>query len=87
MDTTKRARKKTPVLSAAEQRSDKYRRLPLNQLVPPPCSPYNLLQERYAHDPWKVIVICMLCNGTTENKVSCSLFCYSIILDEYYLTK
>jgi methyl-CpG-binding domain protein 4 len=86
MDTTKRARKKTPVLSAAEKRSDKYRRLPLNQLVPPPCSPYNLLQERYAHDPWKVIVICMLCNATRGNEVSCSIFCY-FTLHEYYLTK
>ncbi|KAK8448342.1 hypothetical protein SEVIR_7G035400v4 [Setaria viridis] len=69
MDTTKKPRKKPPLLSAAEKRSDKYRRLPLNQLVPPPRSPYNLLQERYAHDPWKVIIICMLLNLSKGDQV------------------
>ncbi|RLM65350.1 serine/arginine repetitive matrix protein 1-like isoform X3 [Panicum miliaceum] len=54
----KKLRKKSPLLSAAEKRSNKYRRLPLNQLVCPPRSRYNLLQEKYASDPWKVIVIC-----------------------------
>ncbi|TVU06800.1 hypothetical protein EJB05_46835 [Eragrostis curvula] len=61
----KEQRKPKPLqLTAAEKRSDKYRRLPLDQLVPPPCSPHNLLQEKYASDPWKVIVICMLLNRT-----------------------
>ncbi|KAK8448328.1 hypothetical protein SEVIR_7G037400v4 [Setaria viridis] len=69
MGTTKKPRKKPPLLSAAEKRSDKYRRLPLNQLVPPPRSPYNLLQERYAHDPWKVIIICMLLNLSKGDQV------------------
>uniref|UniRef100_A0A0D9XH66 HhH-GPD domain-containing protein n=1 Tax=Leersia perrieri TaxID=77586 RepID=A0A0D9XH66_9ORYZ len=60
----KKERKPPPLLSRAEQRSDKYRRLPLDQLVPPPRSPHKLLQEKYASDPWKVIVICMLLNLT-----------------------
>ncbi|CAL5034207.1 unnamed protein product [Urochloa decumbens] len=56
--------KKSQVLSAAEKRSDVYRHVPLDQLVPAPCSPYKLLQEKYAHDPWKVIIICMFLNCT-----------------------
>ncbi|PUZ45989.1 hypothetical protein GQ55_7G009000 [Panicum hallii var. hallii] len=66
---TKKPRKKSPLLSAAEKRSDKYRRLPLNQLVRPARSQYNLLQEKYASDPWKVIVICMLLNLTKGDQV------------------
>ncbi|CAM0148477.1 unnamed protein product [Urochloa decumbens] len=56
--------KKSQVLSAAEKRSDVYRHVPLDQLVPAPCSPYKLLQEKYAHDPWKVMIICMFLNCT-----------------------
>ncbi|KAL6598072.1 hypothetical protein ACP70R_046493 [Stipagrostis hirtigluma subsp. patula] len=53
------------VLTAAEKRLDMYRRLPPDQLVAPRRhTPYNLLQERYAPDPWKVTVICMLLNRT-----------------------
>ncbi|KAL6863782.1 hypothetical protein ACP4OV_016685 [Aristida adscensionis] len=55
----------SPVLTAAEKRLDMYRRLPPDQLVAPRRhTPYNLLQERYAPDPWKVIVVCMLLNRT-----------------------
>ncbi|KAM3400415.1 hypothetical protein ACQJBY_005342 [Aegilops geniculata] len=59
-----RIRKPRPVFTAAEKRSDKYRRVPLDQLVPPPRSPHNLLQEKYASDPWKVMLICMFLNLT-----------------------
>ncbi|EER94314.1 serine/arginine repetitive matrix protein 1 [Sorghum bicolor] len=69
MTMEKKPRRKSPLLSAAEKRSDKYRRLPLDQLVPPPCSPHKLLQENYASDPWKVIVICMLLNLTQGKQV------------------
>ncbi|WVZ83055.1 hypothetical protein U9M48_030239 [Paspalum notatum var. saurae] len=62
-------RKPAPLLTAAEKRSDKYRRLPLDQLVPPPRSPHRLLQEKYASDPWKVVVICMLLNLTQGQQV------------------
>ncbi|KAL6863789.1 hypothetical protein ACP4OV_016692 [Aristida adscensionis] len=65
----KKPRKPPPLLSRAEKRSDKYRRLPLDQLVPPPRSPHKLLQEKYASDPWKVIVICMLLNLTQGKQV------------------
>lgn len=65
----KKPRKPPILLSPAEKRSDKYRRLPLDQLVPPPRSPHKLLQEKYASDPWKVIVICMLLNLTQGKQV------------------
>ncbi|KAK1663733.1 hypothetical protein QYE76_051892 [Lolium multiflorum] len=68
MGTTKQ-RKPPPLLTRAEKCSDIYRRVPLDQLVPPPCSPHNLLQEKYASDPWKVIVICMLLNLTQGKQV------------------
>jgi hypothetical protein len=68
--TTTKQRKPPPVFTTAEKRSDKYRRVPLDQLVPPPRSPHNLLQENYASDPWKVIIICMFLNVTQGVQVS-----------------
>ncbi|KAF0922582.1 hypothetical protein E2562_039034 [Oryza meyeriana var. granulata] len=65
----KKERKPPPLLTSIEKQSDKYRRLPLDQLVPPPRSPHKLLQEKYASDPWKVIVICMLLNLTQGKQV------------------
>ncbi|XP_019186009.1 PREDICTED: uncharacterized protein LOC109180753 [Ipomoea nil] len=54
-----------PVLSAAQKRDEAYlRRMPDNNWIPP-RSPYNLLQEDHVHDPWRVLVICMLLNRTT----------------------
>ncbi|CAO2194426.1 unnamed protein product [Urochloa humidicola] len=64
MSGVEKPEKRSPVLSAAEKRSDVYRRLPLDQLVPALRSPHNLLQEKYAHDPWKVIIICKFLNCT-----------------------
>ncbi|KAM0846068.1 hypothetical protein ACQ4PT_055921 [Festuca glaucescens] len=66
---TKKQRQPPPLLTRAEKCSDIYRRVPLDQLVPPPRSPHNLLQEKYASDPWKVIVICMLLNLTQGKQV------------------
>nr|GMC87010.1 methyl-CpG-binding domain protein 4-like protein [Ipomoea batatas] len=73
-DSTKRkkspAKTKTtvlikPVLSTAQKRDEAYlRRMPDNNWIPP-RSPYNLLQEDHVHDPWRVLVICMLLNRTT----------------------
>ncbi|TVU06794.1 hypothetical protein EJB05_46828 [Eragrostis curvula] len=58
-------RTSSAVLTAAEKRLDMYRRLPPDQLVAPQRqTPYNLIQESYAPDPWKVMVICMLLNRT-----------------------
>ena len=34
-----------------------------------PESPYNLLQEIYIDDPWKIMVCCMLLNQTTRRQV------------------
>ncbi|KAG8083588.1 hypothetical protein GUJ93_ZPchr0015g6642 [Zizania palustris] len=65
----KKDRKPAPLLTRAEKQSNKYRRLPLDQLVPPPRSPHKLLQEKYASDPWKVLVICMLLNKTQGKQV------------------
>ncbi|KAM0915607.1 hypothetical protein ACQ4PT_010738 [Festuca glaucescens] len=77
---TKKQRQPPPLLTRAEKCSDKYRRVPLDQLVPPPRSPHNLLQEKYASDPWKVIIICMLLNltqGTQVKKIIEGFFeCY-----------
>ncbi|XP_059624531.1 uncharacterized protein LOC132267380 isoform X2 [Cornus florida] len=54
-----------PVLTAAQKRDEAYqRRTPDNTWIPP-RSPFGLLQEDHAHDPWRVIVICMLLNRTT----------------------
>jgi methyl-CpG-binding domain protein 4 len=68
-------RKPKPCLTTPDMCSDKYRRLPLDQLVPPPRSPHKLLQEKYASDPWKVIVICILLNLTQGKQVSSSIIC------------
>ncbi|KAK3145381.1 hypothetical protein QOZ80_4AG0328470 [Eleusine coracana subsp. coracana] len=69
MNGKKKQYKPKPFLHTQEKLSDKYRRLPLDQLVPPPRSPHKLLQEKYASDPWKVIVICMLLNLTQGKQV------------------
>lgn len=34
-----------------------------------PKSPYNLLQEIYYPDPWKIMVCCMFLNQTTRKQV------------------
>ncbi|XP_021749049.1 methyl-CpG-binding domain protein 4-like protein [Chenopodium quinoa] len=56
-------------LSAAEKRSDAYQRKAPDCAWRPPCSPYNLLQEQHADDPWRVLVICMLLNITSGPQV------------------
>jgi methyl-CpG-binding domain protein 4 len=78
MGTTKQ-RQPPPLLTPAEKCSDIYRRVPLDQLVPPPRSPHNLLQEKYASDPWKVIVICMLLNLTQGKQVSSKIIRLNLI--------
>ncbi|XP_028077077.1 uncharacterized protein LOC114279090 isoform X1 [Camellia sinensis] len=54
-----------PVLSAAEKRDEAYKRRTPDNTWKPPRSPFSLLQEDHAHDPWRVLVICMLLNRTT----------------------
>uniref|UniRef100_Q0IGK1-5 Isoform 5 of Methyl-CpG-binding domain protein 4-like protein n=1 Tax=Arabidopsis thaliana TaxID=3702 RepID=Q0IGK1-5 len=55
----------SPVLSLSQKTDDVYlRKTPDNTWVPP-RSPCNLLQEDHWHDPWRVLVICMLLNKTS----------------------
>ncbi|KAG0523234.1 hypothetical protein BDA96_07G106300 [Sorghum bicolor] len=57
MTMEKKPRRKSPLLSAAEKPGA------------PTVLPHKLLQENYASDPWKVIVICMLLNLTQGKQV------------------
>ncbi|VFQ91546.1 unnamed protein product [Cuscuta campestris] len=67
---TKRAVFIRPTLSAAQKRSEAYlRRMPDNKWKPP-TSLSKLLQEDYVHDPWRVLVICILLNRTTGKQVN-----------------
>lgn len=63
----------TSFLSAAQKKDAAYLRKTLENTWKPPRSPFNLLQEDHVHDPWRVLVICMLLNRTTGLQVhSCS---------------
>ncbi|XP_039139177.1 uncharacterized protein LOC120276485 isoform X2 [Dioscorea cayenensis subsp. rotundata] len=59
--------KVSPQLTAAEKKSDAYKRVDANNTWVPPRSPYNLLQENHYFDPWRVLIICMLLNKTSES--------------------
>ncbi|KAJ4873795.1 DNA glycosylase superfamily protein [Raphanus sativus] len=55
----------SPSLSKRQKTDEAYlRKTPDNTWVPP-RSPCNLLQEDHWHDPWRVLVICMLLNKTS----------------------
>ncbi|KAH9612166.1 hypothetical protein KSS87_001015 [Heliosperma pusillum] len=56
-------------LTRQEKFADAYRRKAPDNTWKPPISPYNLLQEDHVHDPWRVLVICMLLNITTGPQV------------------
>lgn len=65
----KKKRKVSPRLTAAQMRDVAYlRRRPNNRWIPPK-SPHELLQEGHYHDPWRVLVICMLLNCTSGGQV------------------
>ncbi|XP_059441503.1 uncharacterized protein LOC132173867 isoform X2 [Corylus avellana] len=53
------------VLSTSEKLGEAYLRKSPDNMWKPPRSSYGLLQEDHAHDPWRVLVICMLLNRTT----------------------
>ncbi|KAL5570253.1 hypothetical protein UlMin_026828 [Ulmus minor] len=66
----KKARKscvdiKTTLLTAAQKRDEAYQRKAPDNTWKPPRSEFGLLQEDHVHDPWRVLVICMLLNRTT----------------------
>ncbi|GMH28989.1 hypothetical protein Nepgr_030832 [Nepenthes gracilis] len=56
-------------LTAKEKLAEAYRRKAPDNTWKPPRSPFNLLQEDHVHDPWRVLVICMLLNITTGPQV------------------
>ncbi|XP_021813480.1 uncharacterized protein LOC110756371 isoform X2 [Prunus avium] len=52
-------------LSASQKKDEAYRRRTPDNTWIPPRSEYGLMQEDHFHDPWRVLVICMLLNQTT----------------------
>nr|DAD38837.1 TPA_asm: hypothetical protein HUJ06_013159 [Nelumbo nucifera] len=57
---------KNPLSLSASQRLDEaYKRKTPDNTWKPPRSHFKLLQEEHAHDPWRVVVICMLLNRTS----------------------
>lgn len=83
---SKKRRKRSPAikttLSASQKKDEAYRRRTPDNTWIPPRSEYGLMQEDHFHDPWRVLVICMLLNQTTGFQV---LFLY-ITLSLDYLT-
>ncbi|XP_024018666.1 methyl-CpG-binding domain protein 4-like protein isoform X1 [Morus notabilis] len=56
---------KSKVLNAAEKRDEAYKRKTDDNKWNPPPSEIRLIQQDHLHDPWRVLVICMLLNRTT----------------------
>ncbi|TKY69030.1 Methyl-CpG-binding domain protein 4 protein [Spatholobus suberectus] len=52
-------------LSASEKWDEAYKRKTPDNTWKPPRSEIGLIQEDHVHDPWRVLVICMLLNRTT----------------------
>ncbi|MCD7467679.1 hypothetical protein HAX54_005239 [Datura stramonium] len=65
----KGSKERKPCLSASQKRDEAYLRRSEDNTWVPPRSHFNLLQEKHAHDPWRVLVICMLLNCTTGVQV------------------
>nr|XP_016435738.1 PREDICTED: uncharacterized protein LOC107761959 [Nicotiana tabacum]XP_016435739.1 PREDICTED: uncharacterized protein LOC107761959 [Nicotiana tabacum] len=63
------SKKRKNYLSAAQKRDKAYLRRTEDNTWVPPRSHFSLLQEDHAHDPWRVLVICMLLNCTTGLQV------------------
>lgn len=73
-------------LSTSEKLHKAYRRKSPDNMWKPPRSSYGLLQEDHAHDPWRVLVICMLLNRTTGLQVfSGILCCFSLITSQLFI--
>ena len=74
----KTERKTKPFLKADRCREAYKRKTPDNNWVPPRSTPplvkKRLLQEYHFHDPWRVIVICMLLNRTKGKQVHSSKY-------------
>lgn len=69
----KRSKRKSPeirtTLTASQRRDEAYRRRTPDNTWIPPRSEIKLLQEDHYHDPWRVLVICMLLNRTQGKQV------------------
>ncbi|XP_045790141.1 methyl-CpG-binding domain protein 4-like protein [Trifolium pratense] len=65
---SKNSGKKTKPLTKAERFKEAYKRKTPDNNWLPPRSHWNLIQEDHFHDPWRVLVICMLLNVTTGNQ-------------------
>ncbi|WOG95168.1 hypothetical protein DCAR_0414471 [Daucus carota subsp. sativus] len=65
----KSPRRKMPTLTASQKVDEAYQRVGPGNTWKPPRSPHNLIQEDHAHDPWRVLVICILCNKTNGKQV------------------
>ena len=63
------------VLSSSEKLDDACRRKSPDNMWKPPRTTPGLLQERHAHDPWRVLVICMLLNRTSGFQVFLLIKC------------
>ena len=63
------------VLSSSEKLDDAYQRKSPDNMWKPPRTTPGLLQERHAHDPWRVLVICMLLNRTSGFQVFLLIKC------------
>jgi methyl-CpG-binding domain protein 4 len=66
---SKNGRKKTKPFPMAERHKEAYKRKTPDNNWLPPRSYWNLIQEDHFHDPWRVLVICMLLNQTTGDQV------------------
>ncbi|KEH25624.1 hypothetical protein MTR_6g033105 [Medicago truncatula] len=80
-DSRRKSKRKTkPFLKANRCREVYKRKTPDNNWVPPRSTPplveKPLLQEDHFHDPWRVIVICMLLNRTKCEQVCGGCICY-----------
>lgn len=65
----KKKRSRSVTLTAAQKRDEAYERKRPDNTWNPPRSPIVLLQHEHVHDPWRVIIICMLLNRTTGLQV------------------
>ncbi|XP_027343727.1 uncharacterized protein LOC113856194 isoform X2 [Abrus precatorius] len=55
-------------LSASQKWDEAYKRKTPDNTWNPPHSEFGLIQEGHVHDPWRVLVICMLLNRTTGDQ-------------------
>lgn len=65
-----------PLLKRAEKKKKAYRKKTPDNTWKPPRTEVTLLQHEHAHDPWRVVVICVLLNRTTGTQVCMCLYCF-----------